>query len=162
MEKERLIFCIQRFDHYYDSVNNKSAVFLALGTFIVGGLVTSYPFLKKNVVCTFSVDLFLILSVILGLSAIIIVIIATTPYLSKGESSLYYFNSIADKEEKIFSSESENFSREDEISDLRIQVHKLALGLRKKFIRLRIAGILYTLMFFAMIPLVALIIINLK
>ncbi len=41
MEFERLIFCINRYDHYYDSVNNKSNVFLVISTFIVGGLITA-------------------------------------------------------------------------------------------------------------------------
>lgn len=162
MEKERLKFCIERFDHYYDTVNNKSAVFLALGTFMVGGLVASYPYLKENVNCTIWLHFFFLLSVTLGLTAMIIVIMATTPYLSTQSSSKFYFYSIAAIAEESFYIDSKAYSDQDELTDLRIQVHRLATGLKKKFQRLRIAGILYTLMFFVFIPLIFLIIKNLK
>jgi hypothetical protein len=162
MEKERLKFCIDRFDHYYDSINNKSAVFLALGTFIVGGMVASYPFLKVNVNCTFGLQLLLLLTIAFGLAAMITIIIAVTPYLSKKGSSMFYFNSISTKENKEFAKESMNYKEEDELADLRIQVYDLASGLRKKYLRLRIAGIFFTIMFFIIIPLIVLIIINLK
>jgi hypothetical protein len=162
MERDRLKFCIERFDHYFESVNNKSAVFLALGTFIVSGLVASYPFLKENVNCSFWLHLFFMLSIALGLTAMIIVITAATPYLSRQTTSMFYFNSIASKEEKSFSRESSKYSNEDELSDLRTQVHGLAHGLKMKFKWLRIAGIVYTVMFLALIPLIILIIKNLK
>jgi hypothetical protein len=162
MEKERLKFCIERFDYYFDTVNNKSAVFLALGTFMVGGLVASYPYLKENVNCTIWLHFFFLLSVALGLTAMIIVIMATTPYLSTQSSSKFYFYSIAAITEESFCIDSKAYSDQDELSDLRVQVHRLASGLKKKFKRLRVAGILYTLMFFVFIPLISLIITNLK
>lgn len=51
MEKERLLLCISRYDHYYDSVNNKSNVFLTLSIFVVGGLVAGYSTLMDKVAC---------------------------------------------------------------------------------------------------------------
>lgn len=40
MEKERLEYTMTRLDHYYDSVNNKTAVYIAINTFITGGAIT--------------------------------------------------------------------------------------------------------------------------
>jgi len=51
MEKERLKYNIDRFDAYYNSVNSKCGVFLALSTFIVGGLATAYSPIIKAVDC---------------------------------------------------------------------------------------------------------------
>jgi len=36
-EKERLIFNVDRFDHYYDTIN-KIAVYIAINTFLLGVL----------------------------------------------------------------------------------------------------------------------------
>lgn len=162
MEKDRLKFCIERFDQYYDSINNKSAVFLGLGTFVLGGLIASYPYLKEHITSSEAILVLLSISISLAFSAIIIVIIASTPYLSNEKSSMHYFYSIAQKKRETFIKESKNFGEDEELSDLRIQVHGLATGLRKKFFRLRIVAILYTLMFVSMIPLVILILLNLK
>ena len=40
MEKKRLEYTVNRLDHYYDSVNNKTAVYIAINTFITGGTIT--------------------------------------------------------------------------------------------------------------------------
>ncbi|WP_372935032.1 Pycsar system effector family protein, partial [Mariniphaga sediminis] len=162
MEKERLKFCIERFDHYYDSINNKSAVFLGLGTFVIGGLIAIYPYLNDHVQFSNLIWFFLLMSIVLAFAAILVLITASTPYLSKGEKSMYYFNSIAEKEANVFINESKNFSEKEELPDLRIQAHCLAMGLRRKFKRLRIAAILFTLMFLSMLPLFILILLNFK
>lgn len=162
MERERLKFCIGRFDHYFDSINNKSAVFLALGTFIVGGLIASYPWLKLNVNCCFLLLFFFMLSIALGLSSMIIVIIAAIPYMRESSISMLYFHSICSVDEKSFCKKSSEYTNEEELTDLRVQVHRLASGLKKKYKRLKIAGILYTIMFFCLIPLILLIVTNLK
>lgn len=162
MEKERLKYCIDRFDHYYDSINNKSAVFLGLGTFIVGGLVAGYPLLKEHVNLNSWLLIFLVLAIVFGFIGLLIVVIAATPYYSKPNSSKFYFNSIASLDMNTFCEESKEYSPDDELPDLRIQVHCLATGLKKKYHRLRIAGIFYTLMLFTTIPLFIMIITNLK
>ncbi len=162
MEKERLKYCIDRYDHYYDSINNKSAVFLAIGTFIVGGLMACYPSLKEHVNLTLLIQINQILAIVFGFAGLLIVLIAVTPYYSQPNTSMFYFNSIASMNEKTFSDKSIDYSDEDELSDLRIQVHSLASGLKKKYQRLKIAGLLYTLMLFTLIPLFIQIITNLK
>jgi hypothetical protein len=162
MEKDRLRFCIERFDHYYDSINNKSAVFLALGTFIVGGLTASISFLRKNVDCSTTLYVLLSFSILFGVSSLLIVLYASLPFLSKKSSSLFFFNSIALKDKASFLKESECYNNEEEIKDLREQVYCLAYGLRKKFRLLRLAGIFYGIVFLSMIPVIFLIVNNLK
>jgi len=162
MEKERLKFCIDRFDHYYDSINNKSSVFIGLGTFVLGGLIASYPYLQEHVNCSTTLLVLLSISIALAFSAIIIVITVSTPYLSKEKDSLYYFKSISEKKRDAFINESKSMEEKEDLYDLRVQVHGLATGLRIKFSRLRIVAILYTLMFISLIPLVILILINFK
>lgn len=163
MEKERLLFCIGRYDHYYDSVNNKSSVFLGLSTFIVGGLVAGYFILPEYVNCIPSIYLLMILLIMLGIIIMIVVVKAATPFLSKGSDSLLYFGSVSSFSEDDFCTTSmQSVSIDDELADLRKQVHQLASGLTSKFSKLRLAGILFTIQFVIFIPLLLLIINNLK
>ncbi len=162
MEKERLKFCIERFDHYYDSVNNKSNVILALEIFTVGGLVSLYPFLLDKVNCTLCVYLLLGSLISLGLAAILITKVATTPYLASSSSSLHYFGGIATLDTQQFATLSSQMSDSDELTDLRNQTSALAKGLNGKFIKLRLASILITIQFALFIPLIIMLLINLK
>lgn len=162
MEKERLQFCINRFDHYYDSVNSKGSVFLALGTFITGGLVAAYPYFLEKVDCTVWIHVLMSLLILLGLSKMIVVILASTPHLSKDSNSLFYFRSIDAMSKESFNQQSINYNEEAELADLRDQVLGLAAGLTGKFEKLKIAGHLFTIQFVLLIPLIILVIINTK
>jgi len=163
MEKERLKFCIDRFDHYYDSINNKSAVFLGLSTFIVGGLVAAYPSVLSLVNSGFFVHVMMLSVLGLGLGIMIIVIMALTPFLTVGTASIYYFSSISSMTKDQYSTQSSTVcTEEDELTDLRAQVHQLSCGLTDKFERLKWAGRLFTIQFFLFVPLILLIVCNLK
>jgi len=163
MEKERLKFCIGRFDQYYNSINNKSAVFLGLSTFIVGGLTAAYPSLLKLASCGFCIQGLLIALIGLGVAVMIVVILASTPFLSPGIESLLYFGAISCMALDNYCAKSASpCTEEDELADLRIQVHQLSTGLTIKFRRLKTAGILFTVQFFLFIPLIIIIICNLK
>jgi len=163
MEKERLKFCIERFDHYYDSVNNKSAVFLGLSTFIVGGLVAAYPSVMNLVNCGAPVHIMMLVVIGLGLAIMIIVVMASTPFLTANTDSIHYFGSISCMTKDQYCNKSSiTLTEEDELTDLREQVHQLSCGLTNKFKRLKLAGRLFTLQFYLFIPLVLLIICNLK
>lgn len=162
MEKERLQFCINRFDHYYDSINNKGAVFLGLGTFILGGLVASYPYLLQNVNCTLWVHISMGLLILLSLINLLIVISASTPHLSIKETSLLYFASISSMTKKTFDENSVSHTPGEELNDLRDQVRKLSIGLTRKFQKLKISGWLFSIQFILFIPLIILIIKNFK
>lgn len=163
MEKERLKYCIDRFDHYYDSVNNKSAVFLGLSTFIVGGLVASYFAINPFIDCGFWTHALMVILIGLGVATMIIVIMAATPYLGKNTDSLLFFGAIGSMDSAGFCAKSaEPCSEEDELKDLRNQTHQLACGLRGKFKKLKLAGILFTVQFCLFIPLFIITLCNLK
>jgi hypothetical protein len=162
MEKERLHFCIQRYDHYYDSVNNKSSVFLGLSTFIVGGLVTGYFVLPSFVNSTFLICWLMVILILLGIVIMIIVVRAATPFLSRETDSLHYFGFVSSLNHDDFCTKSGNVSDEEELLDLRTQVHQLSSGLSSKFSMLKTAGILFAFQFILFILLFILIIYNLK
>lgn len=163
MEKERLKYCIDRFDHYYDSVNNKSSVFLGLSTFIVGGLVAGYFLADQFVDCGFWAHLLMIVLIVLGVVTMIIVVMAATPFFGKDTNSLHFFGSIGCMDINGFCTKSEQTVDDDtQLKDLRHQVHQLACGLQSKFKKLKIAGILFTIQFYLFLPLFIIIIFNLK
>lgn len=162
MEKERLKFCIERFDHYFDSVNNKSALFLGLSTFIIGGLIAAYQEVFKIVECDFWVHILILAMLSLGIAITLILISASIPFNGKSKETLYYFGFIANLKEEDFLSKSEERKEKQEFKDLRIQVHQLSKGLNKKFSKLKIAGRLFMLQFLILIPLIVLIVINFK
>jgi len=162
MEKERLIFTITRFDNYYNGINNKCAVFLALSTFLVGGLVTAYPAILKIADCGWCIHVLMAGLIGLGVAIMIVVIRASTPYLDSHKVSLYYFGSIAGMKVSDFKHRSAEEKEDAELADLRSQVHDLACGLKMKFNRLKIAGWLFTIQFVLFIPLLITLIINLK
>ncbi|HLN94399.1 MAG TPA: Pycsar system effector family protein [Flavobacterium sp.] len=163
MEKERLRFCIERYDNYYDSVNNKSSVFLGLSTFIVGGLIAGFFALPDFADCTPWICILMTLLILLGIFIMIIVVLASTPFLGKGKDSLHYFGSVSCHSHDAFCQKSQTQDTGyDELADLRTQVHQLASGLSSKFYKLKTAGILFAVQFALFIPLLLLIISNLK
>lgn len=162
MEKERLQFCINRFDHFYDSINNKGAVFLGLSTFVLGGLIAIYPYLLQNVNCTLGVHMLQGVLILLGLGNILIIISASTPHLSKEGSSLFYFGSISSMSKSTFDEQSGSYTTECELEDLRDQTRELSTGLTLKFQKLKIAGRIFSIQFILLIPLIILVIQNFK
>jgi hypothetical protein len=167
MERERLKFCIDRFDHYYDSVNNKGAVFLGLSTFIVGGLSAAYPSFLSSVNCNVWVHFLMRSLIFIGLAIMIIVIRALTPFISNNTGSVntgsvFYFGSIGNQDKNVFLEKSKNLDEEGELIDLRTQAHELSKGLTYKFRQLRMVAVLFTIQFVLFIPLIILLINNLK
>lgn len=160
MERERLKFCIARFDHYFDSINNKGTVFLGLETFMIGGLVAAYPFFLGSISCTLAVNILMFSMLMIGLVIMTIVILATTPFLSNDKNSLLYFGSICCLTKEEFEEKSLGLDEKGDLDDLRSQAHHLSKGLESKFQRLRTAGILFLLQFILFIPLIILLILS--
>lgn len=161
MEKERLIYTISRFDHYFDSVNNKTAVYIAINTFVVGSLITSYVTLVKDIIYYSETFQALIsISFLLGLVTLIILVNASIPFFSKDSESMYYFGGIGTMKKEEFISCSKTLTTKKELKDLRNQVHTLSLGLTKKFTKLKLAGRLLILQFVLLIPIFTIIIYN--
>ncbi len=162
MERDRLKFSIERFDHYYDSVNSKCAVFLALSTFIVGALIAAYPIILDKLTNSVWVHLSIASLIAIGVMIMIVVIGAATPFNSKGGNSLLYFGSIGELEPQDFRARSAVLSTDEELADLRTQVYELSKGLRDKFKSLRWAGILFIIQFALLIPFTILIVTHVK
>ncbi|WP_437368866.1 Pycsar system effector family protein [Maribacter litoralis] len=161
MEKDRLIYTIGRFDHYFESVNNKTAVYIAINTFILGGILTGYVNVEKYIkeyVNFFNINLSLVLA--LGLITLIILIYASIPYFSKKPNSLFYFGTIGSQPKDSFIEKSKKYEAKDEIKDLRNQVYILSKGLNTKFVRLKLSGQLLVIQFVALIPLIIIFLIN--
>jgi len=161
MEKDRLIYTISRFDHYFESVNNKTAVYIAINTFILGGILAGYVNIDKYIIE--HVNLFnIILSIILllGLCSLIILTYASIPFFSKKPNSLFYFGTIGSQSKDDFIEASKKYENKDELKDLRSQVHVLAKGLNTKFVRLQLSGRLLVLQFVGLIPLIIVFLIN--
>lgn len=161
MEKERLIYSISRFDHYFDSVNNKTAVYIAINTFVVGSLITSYVTLVKDIICyTEAFQVLITISFLFGLVTLIILVNASIPFFSKDSESMYYFGGIGTMNKEEFISCSKNLTTKKELKDLRNQAYTLSLGLTQKFTKLKLAGRLLILQFILLIPIFSIIIYN--
>ncbi len=152
-EEKRLKYSIGRFDHYYDSVNNKCTVFLAVSTFIEGILITAYPKILESVSCGIFLKFLMTLLLVFGLATMLIVIWASTPYLTSHKKSLLYFGDIATRNYFEFERHSKEETEEGALSDLRIQSYDLSIGLMKKFKMLKIAGRIMGIQFLLFIPL---------
>ncbi len=161
-KQEHLKFCIERFDHYFESVNNKGALFLAINTFIVGGLIALYPSIRAAVNCGFWINSFFTIIVFAGLVSVLTTLLAGIPFLtSEGNSSLY-FGSIASKTLQDFKTSMSAHTPDTLDDDYVSQIHQLSTGLRAKYRKLRFAGNLIFAEFVLTIPLIILLMNNIK
>lgn len=140
-EKERLLFNIGRFDHYYDSINNKIAVYIAINTFLLGGMIGTYfTISSKLTICKSSIEFLIILLTLVGLLTIAVLIYTSIPFLGFKSSSLYYFGTISKNTFDEYKEKSRKCDEKEDLNDLREQVYYLSQGLSKKFTILRITG----------------------
>lgn len=155
MEKERLEYTVSRLDHYYDSVNNKTAVYIAINTFITGGAITLLTQIQKLI--DQEIWLLFIISPIIGLGvcSLVLLALASMPYFSPKTNveSLYYFSSIAQKTAKEFFDLSKAQDKKGDKKDLRCQVYILSKGLKAKFKKLKWACALLIIQFLLLAPL---------
>ncbi len=161
-EKERLKFSIGRYDHYYDSVNNKSNVYLTLNVFILGGLIASYTSILNSVYYYWSIPTLLIVSMTISLINLMIIVLASRPYFTSESDSLLFFQSVNNMGMNTFKSRSASETENDELEDLRTQTFQLATGLKSKLKKLYLVGNLFALQILVFIPIIILILKNLK
>lgn len=160
-EKERLLYSINRFDHYFESVNNKTAVYLAMNTFLLGGIITVYVSVHEHIYMFLTLfNVLLTIEMLLGIGGLILITIASIPYFSTESDSLYYFGAIGSMPKKKFFECSKKMDTKDELKDLRNQVHTLSDGLNRKFKRLKISGRLIVVQFIILIPIILILITN--
>lgn len=160
-EKERLLISINRYDHYFESVNNKTAVYIAINTFILTATISGYFAIEETIICLSNLfNILVVLLLTVGITSVAILIIASIPYFSQHSESIYYFGGIASKTIDEFIICSSKMSKKEEMNDLRNQTHTLAKGLRTKFIRLKLSGWLLFTQLMILIPIITIILIN--
>jgi hypothetical protein len=164
---EHIKFIIQRFDHYYDTVNSKGSFFIGLNTFILGGVCAGYITLYQSLHPGFFIWTFLVLLIVSSILSTILTIAAIQPYSKDNHAntdtpSLMYFGGIA-RFELTFLKQKFHEQTSERIDDDAIeQMHSLAIGLKGKFNKLKIASYFLILQIFMLIPLFFFIIKNLK
>lgn len=163
MEKERLEYTISRLDHYFDSVNNKTAVYIAINTFLTGGIITLITQIKETLTQHFWLQFIIGSILVLGILSLILLAWASIPYFSPNTKyeSLYYFASISGKKFQDFSENSEGQGKKGNLKDLRSQVHLMSIGLAKKFRKLTWVGVLLIAQFVLLAPLTYILILKL-
>lgn len=155
-------FIIDRLDHYYDSINNKGNAFLAINTFISGGLFASIAVLPTYLKEESSTLCWILLMLAVNLISTLFTLTSLIPYSRSNGQSLVYFGDIADLEFNSFLQKFVDQSNSDIINDLNKQIFYLSKGLKKKFMRLEIAGKLFFVEAVILAPLILCIIKNLK
>lgn len=140
-----LQYTINRYDHYYDTINNKGNLYLTLNTFLIGGSITGYFSMNDK----FDLGFFTIIGfcgVLFSLISIFFTLRAIYPYLSKMQTnedlvSATNFSEISNKTLIEFKKLHAEYAEDSYYNDLVKQVHQLSLGLQSKFTKLQEATI---------------------
>lgn len=156
---------IERFDHFYDTVNSKASFYIGLNTFILGGLCAGYISIGKSIVQGFCFWALLIIIFALCIVSIIYTINAISPFLRDNENeddipSRVYFGGISKFNLSVFLEKCKGENNETILEDMFRQVHCLANGLNSKFTKLRFVSHLLLFQFTALIFLLIYIIKN--
>jgi hypothetical protein len=140
---EMLKHTMDRYDHYYDTINNKGNLFLTLNTFLLAGIITGFYSIKETVVHRFDILFFIWLGLIFCLLSIGFTLWAIIPYLNKQtdsvDGSVINFGNVSNISFTSFKKMYEGNTETRRFEDYLQQVYLLALGLQRKFCRLQIA-----------------------
>lgn len=140
---EMLKHSIDRYDHYFDSINNKGNLFLTLNTFLLGGIITGYYSIKDNIVGQNDLIFFVWIALILCLLSIGATLQAIIPYVNKQadcvNGSVLNFNNVANLSYASFKRMYEDLTEIKKYDDYIEQSYLLAKGLHKKFTKLKTA-----------------------
>lgn len=140
---ENLKHTMDRFDHYYDSINNKGNLYLTLNTFLLGGLMTGFYNIKEVLVDKCDVIIFVWIALLCSFLSIAFTLLAIIPYLNKQadsvNGSIINFGNVSNISLTSFKKMYEELSDEKRCEDYLQQVYLLSRGLQKKFNRLRTA-----------------------
>jgi hypothetical protein len=159
---EILKFNIGRYDHYYDAINNKGNVYLALMTFLLGGNVTAF-FTVNNEASRGTLEWVLFaLIVALQLAGIALTLLSLKPYLKSGAQwpggSLFFFSDVSDMTLDEYSTQLDGSTSDSVYGDATRQTHQLATGLCYKYTLLNRATYIIGIQIAAMVLLGILII----
>lgn len=155
---EHARFAIDRYDHYYDAVNNKGAFYIGLNTFMLGGLFAGFISLEELMEKPAYLWIMLILFAGCSLMSSILTVIAIHPFVNtsrkKGKRSLIFFASVAQYDQENFV---EAFMQQDNsriTKDTVSQMWHLSKGLTRKFRLLKFAGCLIIAQFIILMPII--------
>lgn len=156
---EHTKFIIERFDHYYDAVNNKGTFYIGLNTFLLGGLFVGFVTLYQQIPKPQYLWIMLISFALCSIVSTVATISAINPFLLSGKKkprnrSLIFFGSIAKYQKENFV---DTFLTQDNdriLKDLITQSWFLAKGLNLKYERLKLAGYLLIAQFVLLIPII--------
>lgn len=156
---EHAKFVIERFDHYYDSVNNKGAFYIGVNTFLLGGLFIGFISLYQQVAKPQYLWVMLIIFAMCSIVSTIATILAINPFLLSGKKksknrSLIFFGSVADYQKENYVSTFLAQDNERILNDTVSQTYFLAKGLSLKYQRLKVAGYLLIVQFILLIPII--------
>lgn len=161
-KNEHLKFLIERFDHYYDSVNNKGNAMLVINTFSIGGIAAFYTAFQDDVTWTGWLKFFGIALCLLWAASLFFTSWALLPYQKSGSNSLVFFGDISSLTEANFQRKFSAQQDADITTDLQRQVYLLSKGLAHKFRLLRRATYLLFVSYAVLILASIALIINLK
>ena len=137
---ENLKFIVNRYDHYYDAINNKGNVYLTLMTFLLGGLITIFFSVNKYNPCDYHAWALLVLTLALQLTGIIMTLLALRPYRKSGTDRLnpsnLYFGDVASLTDSHYKQQMSSLTDDEFEKDITSQIHALARGLRNKYEKL--------------------------
>lgn len=137
-------FIIDRFDHYFDSANNKGNYYLTLNGFLIGAVFTGYLTFNSTIHFNNVLIGLMSLCIMLGVASIVMTQLAVNPFLKSGNStkyqSLMFFGSIAGMKEHEFMKDFSAQEPDDVDKDVQQQIYQLAKGLDGKYRKLNIAG----------------------
>lgn len=140
---EALKHTMDRYDHYYDSINNKGSLFLSLNTFLLGGVITGYYSIKDTLEGRCDIIFFVWIALISSILSIVLTLMAIIPYLNKQADSIngsaMNFGNVSNLSFQSFKKMYDDMTEERQYHDCLQQVHLLAKGLQRKFNRLQSA-----------------------
>ena len=156
VQLEHLRFIIDRYDHYYDTVNSKGQFYLAANTFLLGAFGAAYMLVhSKNLNSSlFTVSVCILASI--NWLSIFLTLTAILPYSGKVKRSkhpsLTFYGSVASQKYKAFLQQISAADDKAIEEDLSRQTHQLAKGLDYKFGLLKKAGYILALQFVLLLP----------
>lgn len=155
---EHARFAIDRYDHYYDTVNSKGAFYIGLNTFMLGGLFAGFISLQDQMEKPPYLWTLLVLFAGCSILSSTLTVIAIHPFVNtsrkRGKRSFLFFASVARYEQdnfiEAFMQQDENRRTRDTVS----QMWHLSRGLTHKFRLLKLAGWLVIAQFIILIPII--------
>lgn len=161
-------FNIDRYDHYYDSVNNKGMFYMTFNTFILSGVGAGFVTIKQTVNVNIIIYILLIIILVTCIISTIYTILSLNPFLKGSNSnstcqkSLLFFSDVASMSAKEYVNSRKKQTKNELVEDLIHQNYILASGLSTKFKRLSCAGDLIVIQFLFIVIIVPFILYNLK